>query len=615
MVRKGPQNCRTLCLLILLAMITQLLAACAGQTPQPEATEVEAETTPTAEPSGRGVGDTLRILNPQAPTILNPHLTLSIKDWEACRVTYEPLASANKEGQLVPFLAAEIPSLDNGGVAADGKSVTWTLRQGVKWSDGEPFTAHDVLFTYQYVTNPDVGAASAALYATIENVEVIDLYTVKVNFKDVNPAWALPFVGVQGAIIPRHVFGSYNGPNAREAPANTLPVGTGPYRAISPGIKPQEVLLLGTQLVETNKIVFEPNPFYWEEDKPFFSRVEMRGGGTPEEAARLVHEGQTDYAYDLGRLDPEELAKLQSEDTEQETASEGQLVASFGSKVERILLNRTDPNRETADGERSSLEFPHPFFSDSQVRRAFAHAIDREAIAALYGVTGQPTTNNLVAPPQFSSPNTFYEFDLEQAKALLDEAGWEDTNGDGIRDKDGVKMKVTFQAMVGATVQQTQQIVKKDLESIGVEVELKIVDPAIMFGPGAANPDSAFCFNADLQEFSVRSSSPDPSAYMQYWTCNRIPQQANNWSAVLNIERWCNPEYDALHEQSTTEMDPTARQQLFIQMNDMLIKDVVMIPIVYLADAHGVNKTIDGVDLTPWDMNTWNIKDWRRIEP
>ncbi len=582
------------------------LAGCGGrQTPVPAEMMAEEPTlAPTEETSRRGTGDTLRLLHPETPSILNPHLARAVKDREASRITYEPLASFDKDGNLVPFLASEIPTLENGGVAADGKSVTWQLKQNVQWSDGESFTAADVLFTYEFVTNPQVNAVSVGNYVAIETVEVIDDYTVKIIFSDVNPAWAVPFVGVQGSIIPRHVFEPYNGPNVQES-AEILPVGTGPYQVMPPGIKPQEVLLLGTQLVETNKIVYEPNPYFREPDKPYFSRVEFRGGGTPSEAARLsLEDGWVDVAYTLEQLSPELLA-------EKEQGGEGRLVTNFGARVERVLLNRTDPNVQTVDGERSAVENPHPFFSDAVVRQAFAHAIDRETIAALFGPVGRPTTNNLVAPPQYSSPNTFYTYDLDKAKAMLDVAGWVDTDGDGTRDKDGVELKVVFQTFVGSIPQQIQQIIRDDLEEIGVDVELKITDSSIMFGPGSANPDSAWRFNADMMQFSIRSASPDPSAYMRYWTCDQIPQQENNWSGN-NFERWCNPDYDALLRQSTTELDPEKRAELFIQMNDMLIEDVVMIPIADRADATGVNRTIEGIDLTPWDSNTWNIKDWRR---
>ena len=107
---------------------------------------------------------TLKLLSWQAPTILNPHLSTGFKDAEASRITLEPLATFDKNGQLVPFLAQEIPSLANGGLGKDGKSVTWKLKKGVKWSDGQPFTAKDVVFTYQFITNPKVGSTSAGSY-------------------------------------------------------------------------------------------------------------------------------------------------------------------------------------------------------------------------------------------------------------------------------------------------------------------------------------------------------------------------------------------------------------------------------------------------------------------
>jgi peptide/nickel transport system substrate-binding protein len=582
-------------------------AACVpAQTSIPEAMET---TAPTATPSKRGIGDTLSILSPEAPALLNPHLSSAGKDQEASRITYEPLASFDKDGNLVPILAAEIPSLENGSVAKDGKSVTWKLRPGIHWSDGEAFTAEDVLFTFEFITNPDVNAVTTAAYRGVENVAVIDDTTVKINFTDATPAWYLPFVGFQGVILPKHIFEAYNGPNAQDAPANKLPVGTGPYRVLPPGIKPQEVLFLGTQLIETNKIVFEPNPYFRDEDKPYFSRVELRGGGTPSEAARLVlDDGSVDFSFVRGQLPPDALERLN-------TSDQGRLVTAFGTVLERIMLNRTDPNKETVDGERSSLKYPHPFFSDKKVRQAFAYATNREAIAALYGPSGLLATNNLVAPPQYNSPNTFYSYDLEKAKELLDEAGWVDTNGDGYRDKDGVKMKVVFQAKVGKSAQEIQQVVKATLESIGIEVALKIIDPSIMFGP-VENPDADVRFNADLIVEAIGSPSPDPASYMLIWTCGQIPQKENGWYAGLNMERWCNPEYDDLYQRALTELDPEKRAQLFIQMNDMLIEDVVMIPLVIVSWAQAITKqNIEGIDLTSWDTTTWNIQDWRRVSP
>ena len=268
-------------------------------------------------------------------------------------MTYEPLASYDSDGNLVPFLAAEIPTLENGGVAPDGKSVTWKLRQDVKWSDGQPFTAEDVRFTYDFIKNPETDATTAGAYSGVKDVKVLDDHTVRVKFAGVDPAWSLPFVGVQGLILPKHIFEDYNNANAAQAPANMLPVGTGPYRVVK--FRPEEVLFLGNTLIETNRIVYEPNPFFRDPDKPYFSRVELKGGGTANEAARSVllagsDSARVDYANNL-QID----AKTQQT---MEAGGNGRILAPFGAYVERILLNRTDPNRTTADGERSSTRVP-----------------------------------------------------------------------------------------------------------------------------------------------------------------------------------------------------------------------------------------------------------------
>lgn len=576
-----------------------LLYQKATPTPAPE------EPAPTAEPTGRGSGETLKLLYWQAPSTLNPHLTSASQDWGASRITYEPLASFDKEGNLVPFLAAEIPSLDNGDLAEDGKSVTWKLKQDVKWSDGEPFTAADVLFTYQFISNPEVGASSAGVYRPVSSVEVVDDYTVKVNFNDVNPAWSLPFVGPTGMIIPRHIFEAYNGPNAAQAPANILPVGTGPYRVLPPGIKIQEVLFLGNELVDTNKIVFEPNPFFREADKPFFSRVELRGGGTVKEAARLaLQTGEVDFAWNL-QVDAATLSELEAE-------GQGEAIPVPQSFVERIYFNFTDPNRIAPNGERASLDFPHPFFSDIKVRQAFAYAIDREAIAALYGSAFQPTSNILVSPAKYNSPNTSFEFNLEKAAALLDEAGWVDTNNNGVRDKDGKEMEVLFQTSANPLRQETQRIIQRALQSIGVDVEIKVIDSGSFFDSDPNNPNTAYHFYADLQMYNDGNPNPDPGSYMEYLITDQIPQKHNNWTGE-NVGRWQNPAYDALYRQSTTEIDPDKRTQLFIQMNDKIIEDVAVIPLVHRARVIGVNPTLSGVDPTPWDAELWNIKDWRLV--
>lgn len=580
-----------------------LLASCAALNVQEHSTPVARLAVSSPSPAD-DTEATLRMFFWQAPSMLNPHLTSASKDLEVGRLTYEPLASFDKQGNLVPFLAAEIPSRENGGVAADGKSVTWKLKQRVKWCDGEDFTADDVLFTYEFIMNPQVQSLWKSTYENIARIDVLDDYTVRLVFQNPTPAWHTPFVGPTGTILPQHVFAAYDGSNALDAPANTVsPIGTGPFCLTS--FEDQGNVSAAGEMVEKKRILFEANPYFREPGKPAFKRVEIIGGGAVETAAEAVfRDGSVDYAWNL-QLDAETLETLAASDT-------GRIVPLFDSWIERILLNRSDPRRG-AESERSNIEYPHPFFSDKRVRQAFAHAIDREAIAALYGPFARPTTNNLVGPASFKSPNTAnrYPFDLERSAILLDEAGWQDSDGDGIREKDGQKLHVTFQTTINEVRQQTQDIVRESLAQIGVDVELRYLDVSIMFGDDPFHPDYFVRFNADMQEYFDGNNSPDPAAYMQYWICKEIPRKATKWTGN-NVERWCNPEYDQLYQQAQAELDPRKRQQLFIQMNDMLIEDVVMIPLVQRSNIAGINPSLVGINRTPWDTDTWNIKEWRR---
>lgn len=561
----------------LLLFSTLLVTACSSPNPQS-----------TNQQDNR----TLKLLYWQAPTILNPHLSTGFKDTEASRITLEPLASFNNRGQLVPILADEIPTAENGGVAADGKSVTWKLKPNIKWSDGTPFTAADVVFTYQFIANPKVGAVSSGIYDVVQSVEAIDDYTVKINFKDVNPAWFLAFVGGEGTILPKHIYKNYNGANAREAPANLKPVGTGPYRVV--------------EFRSGDTVIYEPNPEFRQADKLGFQRIELKGGGDATSAARAVLQtGDADFAYNL-QVEAPVLKQL-------ETAGKGKVIANFGALMERININHSDPNRVAPSGERSSIDYPHPLFEDRAVREALSLAIDRDTIAQkLYGVTGKATANFLVAPEQYVSKNTSYEYNLEKAANLLDKAGWIDSNGNGTRDKDGVEMQLIFQTSVNPLRQKPQTLVKQGLKSLGIGVELKSIDPSVYFSSDPSNNDTVEHFYADLQMYTSGNTSPDPSAYMQFYTCDQIPQQANNWSGDNNA-RYCNPEYDRLWQQSNTELDPETRVKIFKLMNDILVKDFVVIPLVHRADVVAFGNKIIGYEPTSWDMRTWDIMNWKKL--
>src|SRR5437764_7146072 len=192
-----------------------------------------AQTAPSTDykPTKAGGGGALKLLFWQAATLLNPHFSIGAKDQEGARIFYEPLAAWDPDGNLVPVLAAETPDIENGGVAADGMSVTWKLKKDVRWHDGQPFTADDVVFNWEYAADPATAATTIGSYQNI-TVEKLDPLTVRVRFKKPTPFWADPFVAAAGMVIPKHLFEPYKGARSRDAPENLKPVGTGPYRFV-----------------------------------------------------------------------------------------------------------------------------------------------------------------------------------------------------------------------------------------------------------------------------------------------------------------------------------------------------------------------------------------------
>ena len=234
----------------------------------------------------RGAGGTLKILYWQAPTILNTHLAQGTKDQDASRLILEPLAASGPDGVPVPLLAAEIPTVDNGGISKDQKSITWKLKPGVKWSDGTPFTADDVVFTWQYVADPKTAASTTQIADGVVSVEAKDPMTVVVTFKDPNPYPYQIFVSAQGPIIQKKQFQDFIGDKAKDAPGNLAPIGTGPYKVTD--FKPGDV------------VTYAINDNYRDPNKPFFKDVQIKGGGDATSAARAVFQtGDVDYAWNL----------------------------------------------------------------------------------------------------------------------------------------------------------------------------------------------------------------------------------------------------------------------------------------------------------------------------
>ena len=551
-----------------------------------------AQTAPPSDykPTKAGGGGTLKALFWQGATLLNPHFAVGTKDQEGARIFYEPLAAWDPDGNLIPVLAAELPDVENGGIAADGMSVTWKLKKGVQWHDGRPFTADDVVFNWEYAADPATAATTIGDYKDAK-VEKVDPLTVRVRFDKPTPFWTRMFVGGTGMIVPKHLFEGYKGANSREAQGNLKPVGTGPYRFVE--FKPGD-LVRG-----------ERNPNYHVPNRPYFDTIEMKGGGDAVSAARaVIQTGEYDYAWNM-QVEDEILSRLENAGN-----AKGRAEMVVSRAMEHIQLNNTDPWTEV-DGERSSLKTTHPLLSDAAVRQALRLLVDRASVEKyIYGRTGVATGNFLNNPERYVSTNTTWEFNIDKANRLLDEAGWK-RGPDGIRAKDGKKLKFVFQTSINAPRQKTQAIVKQACQKAGIDIELKSITASVYFSSDVANPDTARKFYADLQMFTTGTPSvPDPERFMQQFVSWEVASKDNKWQG-MNSTRWRNEEYDKNFLNAQSELDPVKRAALFIKMNDLVVNEIAVTPVLNRRWVAVMSNKLKAT-LSGWDDDFWNLKDWHR---
>ena len=543
----------------------------------------------------RGSDGNVNILYWQAVSIMNPYLSGGTKDIEAASLVIEPLARFDAGGVLVPFLAEDIPTVQNGGVSEDLTTITWKLKPGLLWSDGTAVTSADVVFTWQYCTAEGGGCAQGAKFTGVANVEALDDLTVKVTFDGPTPYPYGPFVGGQSPIIQAAQFAECLGPRAPECTqANTYPVGTGPFTV--------------TNFVPDDVVTLAANPNYRDPAKPAFATVTFKGGGDALAAGRAVLEtGEFDYAWNL-QLAPDVIEGMAA-------AGKGTVVNAFGTNVERLEMNLTNPSPDLPEGERSTVKHPHPILTDARVREALSIAIDRQILVDVgYGPAGQPTCNLVPAPALYASDNTdCLTQDFDRANALLDEAGWV-RGADGIREKDGMRLSLLYQTSTNAVRQDVQALIKADWEQIGVETELRNISAGVFFGGDPASPDTFQRFYADVEMYTNNFEGNDPQAYLAAYACDKIPSPDNGWQGE-NINRICDPAYEAMIAELAAAREPEVRGEIAKRMNDWLTKETnIIVPLIYRGRVSAHANSLGGVQLNSFDSELWNIADWYRIE-
>ena len=487
----------------------------------------------------------------------------------------------------MPILAAEIPSKENGGLSADGRAVTWKLKKNVQWHDGKPFTADDVVFNWEYASDPATASVSIGSYKDVR-VEKLDSHTVRVHFQKAAPFWADAFVSTRGMIIPKHLFDAYRGAKSRDAPANLKPIGTGPYKFVD--FKPGDMV---RGQINTN---------YHEPNRPYFDTIEMKGGGDAVSAARAVMQtGEFDYAWNV-QVEDEILLRMEKD-------GKGRADIVAGGNVEFIQLNPTDPWTEV-EGERSHAKTKHPLFSDVAVREAMNMLVDRQAVQDhIYGRTGVATRNFVNNPQRFRSKTVKWEFSVDKANQVLEAAGWK-RGSDGIRAKDGKKLKIVFQTSINGPRQKTQAVIKQACQKAGIEVEIKAVTASVFFSSDVGNPDTYSKFYCDMQMYTTTMTQPDPEIFMDQYVSWQVATKENKWQG-RNIARWLNDEYDKAYRAAQSELDPVKRAALFIRMNDLIIEARTVIPVVFRPRVAAVSNKLRA-PLSGWDNDFWLLKDWYR---
>ncbi len=543
----------------------------------------------------RGAGDELRLIVWQAPTVAAPHSALSDKDYLAAAPVIEPVLQYLPDGTLVANLVEHVPTVENGLLAEDLLTATFVFHEKLMWSDATPVTANDLVFTWKWITTDSNGATSAALWSAIKGIEAKDDRTAVVTFNKPSATWFEPFSGnYNGNLYPAHVF--KNDPSNKNDAFLLAPIGTGPY--------------VISEFKANDSARYDINENFRDATKPYFKSIYLKGGGDPTSAGRAVLQtGDFDYAWNL-QVEPEILAELADGSTS------GHIFASPGTTIESLNFNFSDPAKEV-DGQRSQKDTPHPLFSNIDVRQALNAAVDRKLIVdKLYNSESEhPTANVLAGLASFTSPNTTWEFDLDKANKILDDAGWTKT-GDA-RSKDGVTFSFNYWTSITPVRQKTQAIVKADWQKVGAAVDLNQVDGAIFFSGDAANDQNFYHMFWDLDMWTNGPYSPIPISYMNRWYAGKdgenIAQKENGW-ARDNTQRYNNPDYDVLYEKLVNTLDAGEAAKLLIEMNDLLVADVVEIPIVVRAfSTYALSNRVrnDNVANGPsFVLPFWNIANW-----
>ncbi len=521
------------------------------------------------------MGGTLRIAMYQEPAILNPYLNSQTAGTEVMNLIFLGLTDVDPEGKRVPVLASEVPTTQNGGVSADGKTVTYKLRRDVKWHDGKPFTAKDVQFTWQAIMDTSNPIASRTGYSSITAVDVKDDYTATVTYKE----FYAPFATLFPSILPAHAYDGKTAGLDKHDQARK-PIGTGPFKV--------------QEWSSGNHVTLAKNPDYYQKGKPYVDQVVFRITPSREVGIAQVKTGEADVVWDL------------SEASVPEVESDPNLMVWAGAApdVERLIINFSAPSGATQGLPASK----HPVLSDPKVREAIELAINKKAIVdkLLFGkttVASSPVPMGWAAYKPAPS-----EFSVDKAKQLLDQAGWR-PGSDGIRAKDGVKMVLTYSTTTGnALRERTQQVIQENLQAVGIQLEIKNLPSAVLLGQWADNSPRKRG-NYDINMWTTNAGIDPHQHLVQYFHSSQIPTEANKGDG-FNYSRLMDPEVDKALDEAGATPDETKRKAAYERALKGIIASRAHIYLYNRLDVDGGRKYVQGHKPNPWSTLTWDLHEW-----
>ncbi len=552
----------------LLIAASMILTGCGAKTatPTPEATEEPEMMTSaiTNVPMARKVAT---LIYTQEFDSIAPLYTSMWFSWTTWQMYLHWPWEFDEKNEPFPVLVTEIPSLENGGVSEDGRVITMHLRDDIKWSDNVPVTADDFIFTWQMAISPNNAVASTYPYDLIESIEAPDPQTVVITFGEPFAPWmATLWHGFFPAHILQPVFDAEGTIDNADWLRNPT-VGCGPY--------------VFDEWESGSYARFIRNENYWGEpakiDEIFIRFV-------PDDASQTAALKAGDA--DMGTFVPySDVPDLQNA---------GLTIMVEPNGYSEWLFFLVNPEKG------------HPALLDVNVRKAIALALDRESINKdlFYGLTGVPASF-WDAMPFWNNPALQnYPYDPEEAKRLLDEAGWIDTNGDGVREKGGIDLELTHATTIRAVRQDVQAIMQQELAEVGIKLDISSVDDTLYFA-SYADGGPAASGEYDIEEWSDGPLFPDPDLY--YWLCSQIPSDENpsgeNWFYL------CDEDLDRLIQLEASQVDITARQQTISQINQLFYDKVYIIGLWQDPDVYAVSPRLQNVKFSGATM-FFNIADW-----